>query len=156
MRPKRIVPALLAPLLLFAGCSNGAAGTPVTAAAPVTTTVQGPTTTAPGPTTTVLSTLVTTRRETTTVTIEVTASPTQPSVPTFDRKKVEAGVLRILTSAPPTGYGLKGVTSATCPTGQPVKAGGTFECTAVINGSRKIIEIVVKDANGRYEVAPPS
>lgn len=45
--------------------------------------------------------------------------------------------------------------SVTCPPSQPVKAGTTFTCTAVIGGQRRKVTITVKDEDGKYEVGVP-
>lgn len=75
---------------------------------------------------------------------------------TFDNTKVAAGVTKILTDAPPAGYGKTNVTSASCPADQPVKTGTTFNCTVNINGSSQSIVITVKDDSGKYEVGVPN
>ena len=74
----------------------------------------------------------------------------------FDRAKVEAGVLKILTSAPPKGYGATNVTDVVCPDDQPVVAGTHFDCKMTINGASKIATVTVKDNEGRYEVGVPN
>ncbi len=136
-------------LLLLAACSTtGGVGARVSGAPGVTTTISGPVAT-------VLSTVVTTVTETTTVTVEVT-HPFTFGIRTFDHVKVEAGVTRILTDPAPNGYGLQGVSGISCPSNQPVKVDAKFTCTGTVNGTQKQIVITVKDADGKYEVAPPS
>jgi hypothetical protein len=73
----------------------------------------------------------------------------------FDHAKVEAGVTKILTDAPPNGYGQTGVTGTSCPSDQAVKTGATFTCTATVGGSQKQITVTVKDDSGKYEVGVP-
>jgi hypothetical protein len=75
---------------------------------------------------------------------------------TFDSAKVAAGVRKILTDAPPNGYGLTGVTDTSCPNRQPVKTGTVFLCHATINNASKAIQITVKDDAGMYEVGVPN
>jgi len=74
----------------------------------------------------------------------------------FDHAKVEAGVTKILTDPAPNGYGLAGVSGVSCPSDQAVKVDAKFICTGSVGGSQKQINITVKDADGKYEVAPPS
>jgi len=74
----------------------------------------------------------------------------------FDERQVTQGVTNVLTGSPPTGYGLSGVTDVSCPSGQEVKAGTSFQCTLKVDGTAQTVTVVVKDANGLYEVNPPS
>lgn len=75
---------------------------------------------------------------------------------TFDSAKVASGVRKILTDAPPAGYGITGVTDTSCPNDQPVRTGTTFLCHATIDNASKAIQITVKDDAGLYEVGPPT
>ncbi len=72
----------------------------------------------------------------------------------FDERKVEQGVMTVLTGAPPAGYGLSGVADLTCPPNQPVTAGTSFTCELTIGGTPRGVIIDVKDDNGLYEVKP--
>ena len=74
----------------------------------------------------------------------------------FDERQVTQGVTNVLTGTPPTGYGLSGVTDVSCPSGQEVKADTSFQCTLKVNGNPQTVTVEVKDANGLYEVNPPS
>ncbi len=74
----------------------------------------------------------------------------------FDERQVTAGVTKVLTEGSPTGYGLTGVTDVSCPSGQEVKAGTSFQCTLNVNGTPKTVTVKVKDDTGLYEVNPPS
>ena len=47
------------------------------------------------------------------------------------------------------------VSTVTCPSGQDVKQGNTFNCQATIDGQTKTVQITVKDNSGNYEVAQP-
>ncbi len=91
-----------------------------------------------------------------TVTETVTVHDSVPVLGTFfDHTRVEAGVTKILTDAPPNGYGQTGVTDVSCPADQAVKTGATFTCTATIGGAQKQITVTVKDDSGKYEVGVP-
>ncbi len=74
----------------------------------------------------------------------------------FDERQVSQGVTAVLTGTPPTGYGLSGVSDVSCPSGQEVKADTSFQCDLKIDGQAQKVTVVVKDANGLYEVNPPS
>jgi hypothetical protein len=74
----------------------------------------------------------------------------------FDERQVTSGVTSVLTGTAPTGYGLTGVSDVSCPSGQEVKAGNSFQCTLTINGAAKTVNIKVIDDQGTYQVDPPS
>jgi hypothetical protein len=74
----------------------------------------------------------------------------------FDERQVTAGVTSVLTGAAPTGYGLTGVSDVSCPSGQEVKAGTSFQCTLNLNGAPKPVTVEVKNDDGLYQVNPPS
>jgi Domain of unknown function (DUF4333) len=74
----------------------------------------------------------------------------------FDERQVTSGVTSVLTGTAPTGYGLTGVSDVSCPSGQEVKAGTSFQCTLTINGAPKTVNIKVIDDQGTYQVDPPS
>jgi hypothetical protein len=74
----------------------------------------------------------------------------------FDEKQVAQGVTSVLTGNPPSGYGLSGVSDVTCPSGQPVTAGTSFQCDLKLDGTATKVTVVVKDSSGLYEVNPPS
>jgi hypothetical protein len=74
----------------------------------------------------------------------------------FDERQVTSGVTGVLTGAAPTGYGLTGVSDVSCPSGQEVKAGTSFECTLTLNGAPKTVTVEVKSDDGLYQVNPPS
>lgn len=146
-------------LILVAGCdSNTASG----AAAPASKSQSAtPSTVTVTQLTTVPATVTRTETVTATVTVhdKVTATPESPVIGThdvFDSQKVAAGVYKILTDAPPAGYGTTGVSDVQCPSNQPVTTGTQFSCTATIAGASKTIIITVKDDNGRYEVGVPN
>lgn len=72
----------------------------------------------------------------------------------LDQNAVQNGVKTVLSAQPPKGYG-QPVSSVSCPAKQEVKAGGTFDCTAVVDGQRKTVTVTVKDSDGNYEVGQP-
>jgi hypothetical protein len=70
---------------------------------------------------------------------------------TFDNTAVQNGVRDILTRE----YRIQNVTTVTCPSGQEVKAGRTFTCTANVGGTDRRVTITVKTDAGEYEVGRP-
>ena len=74
----------------------------------------------------------------------------------FDEKQVAQGVTNVLTGTPPSGYGLSGVSDVTCPSGQPVQAGTSFQCDLKVNGQSTKVTVNVQDASGLYQVNPPN
>ena len=73
----------------------------------------------------------------------------------FDSTQVARGVEKILTDAPPGGYGLDNISGASCPAQQEVRQGATFDCSVQQDGDTKRVRIAVLDEDGRYEVSPP-
>ena len=69
----------------------------------------------------------------------------------FDNSAVERGVQSILTE----NYGIENVTAVSCPAGQEVKTGNTFDCTATIDNQQKTVTVTVKTDDGEYEVGQP-
>jgi len=101
-------------------------------------------------------------------TLTVTADPAEDadSGPTaagavFDATKVAADVAQLLAGEPPAGYGLTGVTTVVCPSGQPIAKGTTFVCSAMIEGAVTSVPVTVTgDENdpaerGSYQVGIP-
>lgn len=70
---------------------------------------------------------------------------------TFDSSSVESGVKKILTDS----YNITGVGSVSCPSGQEVTDGNTFQCTVMIQGTQKKVTITVKGSDGEYVVGRP-
>ncbi|MFD2395845.1 DUF4333 domain-containing protein [Prauserella oleivorans] len=69
----------------------------------------------------------------------------------FDARTMQASVARILTQS----YRVEGVEAVSCPPRQPVEAGLTFDCTAVIAGEAQRVPITVLGRNDEYEVGYP-
>ena len=74
----------------------------------------------------------------------------------FDERQVAQGVTNVLTGTPPSGYGMSGVTDVTCPSGQPVQAGTSFQCDLKVNGTSTKVTVNVQDDSGLYQVNPPN
>jgi hypothetical protein len=84
----------------------------------------------------------------------------------FDQEQLASGVATVLSSAPPTGYGLGTVTSVGCPANVTVEAGTVFQCSLQIGGSGRSATVIVTGdartaasgglASGSYEVTSPS
>ena len=147
-------------LLIAAGCGASAGGTAGVAstaqpAAQTVTVTRTATGTTPAPiTVTATVELTVTVKVGHTVTRTVTVG-TDLNTRVFDEDKVAAGVEKILTDAPPAGYGQTDVTNVQCPPNEPVKAGRNFLCTMQIDGRHKSVTITVKDDSGTYEVGVP-
>ncbi|WP_019813235.1 DUF4333 domain-containing protein [Saccharomonospora saliphila] len=69
----------------------------------------------------------------------------------FDADTMRESVRSVLTGS----YELDGVERVDCPSGRPVEAGTTFDCTAVVDGQTRRVPITVSDDDGRYEVGYP-
>ena len=69
----------------------------------------------------------------------------------FDRQAMQTSVLRLLED----DYGIDGVQQVTCPPGEEAVDGNTFQCTAVIDGEAKQVEITVAGDEGEYVVSRP-
>jgi uncharacterized protein DUF4333 len=70
---------------------------------------------------------------------------------TFDNSAVQRGVQTILTDS----YGIDKVSNVSCPAGQEVKVGKTFDCTVTIDNQQRTVTITVKSDQGDYEVSQP-
>lgn len=79
-----------------------------------------------------------------------TASPSTVRT-VFDRATMQTSVLRLLAD----DYGIRGVQQVSCPPGEEVADGNTFECTAVIDGEARQVRISVTGDEGEYVVARP-
>jgi hypothetical protein len=91
---------------------------------------------------------------------------TREPLAVFDQRQLASGVATVLSAAPPTGYGLGGVTGVGCPSNVTVEAGTVFRCSLQLGGSGKSVTVIVTgDArtaaagglpSGVYEVTSPS
>lgn len=69
----------------------------------------------------------------------------------FDASSVQKGVEQTLTDS----YGINGVSGVSCPGGQPVEPGSSFQCQVQVDGQSKTVTVTVKNAEGVYEVGHP-
>ncbi|MPZ65386.1 MAG: DUF4333 domain-containing protein [Pseudonocardiaceae bacterium] len=67
----------------------------------------------------------------------------------FDELAVQRGVAQVLTDS---GYI---VVLVSCPAGQPVEVGHSFDCRASIDGQQRDVTITVRTSGGEYEVGAP-
>lgn len=70
---------------------------------------------------------------------------------TFDNNAVQRGVETILTR----DYGIEKVSNVSCPAGQEVKSGKTFDCSVSVDNQQRTVTITVKTDSGDYEVSQP-
>ncbi|MFD5090129.1 DUF4333 domain-containing protein [Amycolatopsis thailandensis] len=70
----------------------------------------------------------------------------------FNNTQMQTDVQKLLTET----YGIKEISAVTCPSGQEVKDGVKFTCTATIEGKPQEVPITVKGDSGNYEVSPPA
>jgi len=70
----------------------------------------------------------------------------------FNNTQMQTDVQKLLTET----YGIKEISAVTCPSGQEVKDGVKFTCTATIEGKPQEVPITVKGDTGNYEVSPPA
>lgn len=80
-----------------------------------------------------------------------TSTTSTPVRTVFDREQMQTSVLRVLADV----YGIDGIEMVTCPSGQEVVDGATFQCTVVINGVDKQVTITVRGNDGKYVVSRP-
>ncbi|MFC9895615.1 DUF4333 domain-containing protein [Nocardia sp. NPDC127579] len=70
----------------------------------------------------------------------------------LDQSAVQDGVKKVLTDS----YGITDVTDVSCPSGQEVKEGATFECSLKVSGEDKKVNLKITDKDGTYEVGRPN
>ncbi|MEV7548049.1 DUF4333 domain-containing protein [Amycolatopsis sp. NPDC089917] len=70
----------------------------------------------------------------------------------FNNTQMQTDVQKLLTET----YGIKEISAVACPSGQEVKDGVKFTCTATIEGKPQEVPITVKGDTGNYEVSPPA
>lgn len=73
-------------------------------------------------------------------------------VDTLDQAAAQAGVEKIVTQS----YGAEQVEGVTCPAGQEVIKGESFECELTVDGTMKKVTVTFTDDEGTYEVSRPS
>lgn len=71
---------------------------------------------------------------------------------TLDEQAAQRGVEQIVTES----YGARSVTGVSCPSGEKVEKGASFECTLTVDGSPKSVKVTFTDGEGTYEVSRPS
>ncbi|WP_227982440.1 DUF4333 domain-containing protein [Nocardia spumae] len=70
----------------------------------------------------------------------------------LDNKAVQDGVQKVLKDS----YGIDDVESVSCPSGQKVSVGGTFDCTLEVGGEQKKVTVKITKDDGTYEVGRPN
>ena len=70
---------------------------------------------------------------------------------TLDQTAAEDGVEQIVTES----YGARSVSGVSCPSGQQVKKGDSFECSLTVDGTAKKVTVTFTDDDGTYEVGRP-
>ncbi|WP_017975825.1 DUF4333 domain-containing protein [Actinopolyspora halophila] len=69
----------------------------------------------------------------------------------LDTGSVQAGVRQIVRDS----YGMEGVESVSCPSGQPVRPGHSFTCELSPGEEYERVRVVVQDEEGTYAVERP-
>ncbi|UUV35496.1 DUF4333 domain-containing protein [Amycolatopsis roodepoortensis] len=70
---------------------------------------------------------------------------------TLDQKSVQDGVVRVLSEH----YGEPDVKNVSCPSGQPVENGTTFDCSIDLSGQQKKVTVRVLNTSPEFEVGAP-
>ncbi|QXV59995.1 DUF4333 domain-containing protein [Amycolatopsis sp. TNS106] len=70
---------------------------------------------------------------------------------TLDQKSVQDGVARVLNEH----YGEPDVKNVSCPSGQPVENGTTFDCSIDLSGQQKKVTVRVLNTTPEFEVGAP-
>ncbi|OBA53937.1 hypothetical protein A5789_23350 [Nocardia sp. 852002-51101_SCH5132738] len=70
----------------------------------------------------------------------------------LDNKAVQDGVQKVLKDS----YGIDDVQNVSCPSGQKVEVGGTFDCTLKVGGEQKKVTVKITKDDGTYEVGRPN
>ncbi|MFD5246373.1 DUF4333 domain-containing protein [Amycolatopsis sp. NPDC058340] len=70
---------------------------------------------------------------------------------TLDQKSVQDGVVRVLNEH----YGEPDVKNVSCPSGQPVENGTTFDCSIDLSGQQKKVTVRVLNTTPEFEVGAP-
>ncbi|KZF13035.1 hypothetical protein A2J03_15645 [Rhodococcus sp. EPR-157] len=69
----------------------------------------------------------------------------------LDRAAAESGVEEIVTGT----YGASSVSDVSCPDGEKIEEGASFECTLQVDGFDRTVTLTFTDDNGTYEVSRP-
>jgi len=70
---------------------------------------------------------------------------------TLEAGAAETGVAKVLTES----YGASQVGNVSCPEGQEVASGNSFDCTVTVDGQHRTVTLTFTDDNGTYEVSRP-
>ncbi|MBB5917047.1 hypothetical protein BJY24_005959 [Nocardia transvalensis] len=70
----------------------------------------------------------------------------------LDNKAVQDGIQKVLKDS----YGIDDVQEVTCPSGQKVDVGKTFDCTLKVGGEQKKVTVKITKDDGTYEVGRPN
>ncbi|MEV5650819.1 DUF4333 domain-containing protein [Nocardia sp. NPDC052254] len=70
----------------------------------------------------------------------------------LDNKAVQDGVQKVLKDS----YGIDDVESVSCPSGEKVETGATFDCTLKVGGEQKKVTVKITKDDGTYEVGRPN
>ncbi|MDH6678758.1 hypothetical protein M2284_002971 [Rhodococcus sp. LBL1] len=71
---------------------------------------------------------------------------------TLDQTAAQKGVEQIVTES----YGARSVSGVSCPSGQKVEQGASFECSLTVDGTPKKVTVTFTDNEGTYEVSRPN
>ncbi|WP_430332485.1 DUF4333 domain-containing protein [Rhodococcus sp. ACT016] len=71
---------------------------------------------------------------------------------TLDQNAAQKGVEQIVTES----YGARSVSNVSCPSGQKVEQGSSFQCSLTVDGTPKTVTVTFTDNEGTYEVSRPS
>ncbi|MBO0854643.1 MAG: DUF4333 domain-containing protein [Nocardia sp.] len=70
----------------------------------------------------------------------------------LDNKAVQDGVQKVLKDS----YGIDDVQNVSCPSGQEVKVGNSFDCSLKVGGEQKKVTVKVTKDDATYEVGRPN
>ncbi|MGO4201630.1 DUF4333 domain-containing protein [Rhodococcus sp. TAF43] len=71
---------------------------------------------------------------------------------TLDQAAAQKGVEQIVTES----YGARSVSDVSCPSGQEVSEGNSFQCSLTVDGAPKKVTVTFTDNDGKYSVSRPS
>lgn len=71
---------------------------------------------------------------------------------TLDQAAAQKGVEQIVTQS----YGARSVSDVSCPSGQEVAEGNSFQCSLTVDGTPKKVTVTFTDNDGKYSVSRPS